>query len=265
MARIKSLMDDLGGVASATGTANALALTTATGFSSLVDGIRVTLRAAETNTAAATLNVNTIGGKPIRKFTAYGESALTGGEIQDDGIYEFIYCSYLNGATGGWLILNPANIEVIAPGVGAPFFGSVAPIGWLICNGAAISRTTYARLFTAIGTTWGAGNGTTTFNIPNGQNEFLRGASGTLPLGTRQSDDIKSHAHGVNDPGHFHNWGNTAQGFGVTPGNFGGFAQGGPSPGALNTTASTTGISIQATGGSETRPRNIAVNWIIKT
>ena len=42
-----------------------------------------------------------------------------------------------------------------------------APNGYLICNGAAISRTTYSRLFQVIGTTWGAGDGNTTFNLPN--------------------------------------------------------------------------------------------------
>lgn len=47
------------------------------------------------------------------------------------------------------------------------FSGSTAPQGWLICDGSAISRTEYAELFSAIGTTYGSGNGTTTFNIPN--------------------------------------------------------------------------------------------------
>lgn len=44
--------------------------------------------------------------------------------------------------------------------------GSVAPTGWLICNGNAVSRTTYANLFAVIGTTYGVGDGSTTFNLP---------------------------------------------------------------------------------------------------
>lgn len=52
---------------------------------------------------------------------------------------------------------------------------STAPTGWLKANGAAISRTTYAALFTAIGTTYGAGDGSTTFNIPDLRGEFPRG------------------------------------------------------------------------------------------
>lgn len=52
---------------------------------------------------------------------------------------------------------------------------SAPPTGWLKCNGAAISRTTYARLFAAIGTQYGAGNGSTTFGLPDLRGEFLRG------------------------------------------------------------------------------------------
>lgn len=56
------------------------------------------------------------------------------------------------------------------------FFGmTTAPDGFLKANGAAISRTTFAALFAAIGTTWGAGNGSTTFNVPDLRGEFLRG------------------------------------------------------------------------------------------
>ena len=59
------------------------------------------------------------------------------------------------------------NALVPAPGVVEMFAGATAPTGYLICDGAAISRTTYAALFAIIGTTYGAGNGSTTFNIPN--------------------------------------------------------------------------------------------------
>ena len=55
------------------------------------------------------------------------------------------------------------------------FAGSSAPAGWLKANGAAVSRTTYAALFAAIGTTYGAGDGSTTFNLPDLRGEFMRG------------------------------------------------------------------------------------------
>lgn len=51
----------------------------------------------------------------------------------------------------------------------AAFGGSIAPTGWLICDGSAISRTTYAALFAVIGTKYGSGDGSTTFNLPDGE------------------------------------------------------------------------------------------------
>jgi microcystin-dependent protein len=56
---------------------------------------------------------------------------------------------------------------LIPPGLVSPFAGSTAPVGWLFCDGAAISRTTYAALFAVIASTYGAGDGTTTFNLPD--------------------------------------------------------------------------------------------------
>lgn len=60
-------------------------------------------------------------------------------------------------------------------GMVIPFAGAAAPSGWLLCDGAAVSRTTYARLFTVIGTTYGAGNGTTTFNLPDARGRNIIG------------------------------------------------------------------------------------------
>ena len=62
------------------------------------------------------------------------------------------------------------------------FAGSQAPDGFLVCNGGEISRTTYSKLFAVIGTTYGSGDGSTTFNLPNLTDRFLQGstASGTV-------------------------------------------------------------------------------------
>jgi microcystin-dependent protein len=57
--------------------------------------------------------------------------------------------------------------NAIPAGVIEMFGGSTAPTGYLICDGSAVNRTTYSKLFTAIGTTYGAGDGSTTFNVPN--------------------------------------------------------------------------------------------------
>ena len=129
------------------------------------------------------------------------------------------------------------------------FAGQTPPDGYLECNGQAVSRTKYAALFAAIGTIWGSGNGSTTFNLPDLRGEFLRGwdhGRGVDPgrnFGSWQADELKSHRHdyvGVE-------WqdlvdiGDDTRRMGIS---------------AIQTTT--------ATGGPETRPRNIAVMYIIK-
>ena len=90
------------------------------------------------------------------------------------------------------------------------FAQATPPAGYLKRNGAAVSRTTYARLFAKIGTTYGAGDGSTTFNLPDGRGVFDRGLDdgrGFDPgrtLGSYQDSANLSHAHGVVDPGHAH-------------------------------------------------------------
>jgi microcystin-dependent protein len=65
---------------------------------------------------------------------------------------------------------------IIPPGAGMDYFGASAPTGWLFRDGSAVSRTTYAALFTAIGTTYGAGDGSTTFNLPDDRHRVTMGA-----------------------------------------------------------------------------------------
>ena len=75
-------------------------------------------------------------------------------------------------------------VDPVPTGVVLPFGGSTVPEGFLLCNGAAISRTTYAKLFAAIGTLYGAGDGATTFNLPDMRDRFAEGAGGTYSVGT---------------------------------------------------------------------------------
>lgn len=78
---------------------------------------------------------------------------------------------------------NIANTYLPAVvGAVVAFAGSTSPAGWLLCDGSAVSRTTYAALFAVIGTTYGSGNGSTTFNLPNLVNKFIQGnaTSGTV-------------------------------------------------------------------------------------
>ena len=146
-----------------------------------------------------------------------------------------------------------ADFEAVPPGVVVFYPKTTAPTGWLKANGAAISRTTYAALFSAIGTTFGAGDGSTTFNIPDLRGEFLRGldngrgVDSARVLGSAQGDDFKSHAHTQNIGGMMTN-----------SGMIGSFTSDGITAKGLD--ATTTG----ATRGAETRPRNIALLACIK-
>jgi len=68
---------------------------------------------------------------------------------------------------------------IFPPGILADFAGTAVPAGWLACDGSAVSRTTYAELFNAIGETWGAGDGSTTFNVPDFRRRVAVGSGGT--------------------------------------------------------------------------------------
>jgi hypothetical protein len=129
------------------------------------------------------------------------------------------------------------------------FAGNTAPLGFLKANGAAISRTTYSRLFAYMGTTFGTGDGSTTFNLPDMRSVFPRGwddgrglDSGRV-FGSYQADDFASHNHFVQGNG----------GGGGTSG-LSGNTGGGPFG----------GVNSNSTGGSETRPKNIALLACIK-
>ena len=72
--------------------------------------------------------------------------------------------------------LSPSNVATTIPvGAWTGYGGTVAPDGWLLCNGAAVSRAAYATLFSAISTTFGAGDGSTTFNVPDFRGRFVLG------------------------------------------------------------------------------------------
>lgn len=83
---------------------------------------------------------------------------------------------------------------VINAGVGfvLPYYGETAPPGTLACDGSEISRTVYDELFAVLGTKAGAGNGSTTFNLPDLRGQFVRGTGGSAAaLGTAQGDAIR--------------------------------------------------------------------------
>ena len=141
------------------------------------------------------------------------------------------------------------NNSLIPSGSIMAFAMNLVPTGWLHANGSVVSRTTYATLFTAIGTTYGSGDNSTTFTLPDLRGYFVRGsgtnsdgtASGTF--GAKQADAFKAHTH------------NTIQ----TIDQNGGFDSGAGRPrygGSVTASSST--------GGTETRPKNIAMLYCIK-
>ena len=112
------------------------------------------------------------------------------------------------------LVLGIAN-SVPSGGVLA-FARSSAPAGWLVADGRAVSRSQYVDLFNAIGTTFGSGNGTSTFNLPNVQGAVVRGWNGSSTgvdagrgFGTMQQPQNQQHTHiatGAAVPAHTHNF-----------------------------------------------------------
>lgn len=78
-------------------------------------------------------------------------------------------------ATCSWV--RSRMSELLPAGTILPFAGNSVPSGFLLCNGSAVSRTSYSALFSAIGTAWGSGDGSSTFNIPDARDRFLEGAN----------------------------------------------------------------------------------------
>lgn len=104
-AKLAQHVDDLGGVNTVAGTANAITATIASGITAYATGHLFWFKnTGGPNTTAATMNVNSIGAKEIR---LQGDSALTGGELLDNGYYGLLYDAAYDGGDGGWVLLNP--------------------------------------------------------------------------------------------------------------------------------------------------------------
>ena len=154
-------------------------------------------------------------------------------------------------------------------GVITAFAGVEAPAGFLICDGSPVSRTTYAGLFAVIGESFGAGDGVNTFNLPDLRGRFLRGLDGEAGndpdkgtrvamaaggnignnIGSVQADENKSHTHNYKVWGA---WTDPVANMKIGAGN----------PSVVRTASQSDGIL--ASGGAESRPKNVYVNYIIK-
>lgn len=237
---------------------------------------------------AGTLDANNLL-DPDTITNFYGH--INGADLEIDG---FLPGSADEGNTAGQVVIikpnsfwaNLVGESVKATGEITAFAGATAPAGNLICDGSAISRTDYARLFAVIGTTYGSGDGVNTFNLPNLQGRVIVGKSGSdaefsdlgetggekTHLLTGAESGVKAHTHGVNDPGHQHNlFINTFNTFQAGGGTIVPERQPSFTPQNNWMSSATTGITIQnATAANATNAHNnlqpyITLNYIIKT
>lgn len=189
--------------------------------------------------------------------------------------------SKLPAVDGSQLINLPYEADTIPTGTVLPYVGTTAPTGFMLCEGAEVSRTTYASLYTLIGDTYGNGDGSTTFNIPDYRGEFLRGndngrgIDSGRTLGSYQSDSYASHSHSgsslttstsgahVHDLTMLNSGGGYIAALTYNSTSASTYTTSNPISSAGNHTHTISG-STGSSGSTETRPRNMSINYIIK-
>jgi microcystin-dependent protein len=167
---------------------------------------------------------------------------------------------------GSW-----GGVQGTPTGAVIPYAAATPPAGWLVCDGSLVSRMTYAPLFGVIAELYGAGDGTTTFGLPDLQARAPVGKGSHVDVDTIGKNDgvavasrTNKHRHTVNDPGHTH-----AQ-----------YGQGGSGPGSANfvlrlstyndyglpeTGSKTTGITVGPAGAALDGAPYLVMPYIIKT
>jgi microcystin-dependent protein len=260
MAATAKYRDDIAGAIVTGGSATAYTVTSFQVFDTLahLNGqmIAFTPNATNTNTVGndVTLNVDGLGAKPIRMAPSV---ALPNGTLVLGTPYIVIY----NNSDAVFYLKNMTNPYNIPLGAGMDFWGSTAPnTSFAFPTGQAISRTTYATLFAIMSTTYGTGDGSTTFNLPDktGRVSAMKEASATRltstyfvgnstnlgAVGGLESNNViltHTHVNSLTDPGHVHsfNSGNSTAGGGSYPG----------SSNSSSFTANTSGsVAIATTG-----------------
>jgi len=174
-----------------------------------------------TNTASPNAVTLTTSGTIPAPYTLTFPDALPSAQalVTVDNTGQEVYVQPDNTTTG---IVGGKLVAFLPPGVIIAYGGLTVPFGWLLCDGTAVSRSTYSDLYNAILYAYGNGNGTTTFNLPDCRGLFLRGVSGTSgndpdaasrtasapggftgnSVGTIQSGEFTSHTHIQNAHNH---------------------------------------------------------------
>ncbi|WLB19364.1 phage tail protein [Bradyrhizobium japonicum] len=229
MAVLRRWGNDISGAIATTGSSTAYTVTSHSTYDSLahLDGQMIAFTPHTTNGATVTLNVDGLGAKPLRSAPS---AELPAGVIVQGTPYVATYSNF----DAAWYLHNfYGNPYSIPIGASVDFWGASAPnSSFVLAYGQAISRTTYSALFSLFSTTYGAGDGTTTFNLPDlrgrvvagndsmggsAANRITVGNFGATPSFLGSFGGLESialttaqlaahtHANTLSDPGHLHN------------------------------------------------------------